>query len=211
MTFYTYLWLRETNGKFPAGTPYYAGKGTGYRAFVARDHRFTPPKNKECILIQEFPDEASAFEGEKFLICMYGRVDQGTGCLRNLTDGGEGAAGHVFSSTSRARMAAAGKGRKFTPQHCANIAAAKRGTPGSRKGKKASLDTCAKIAVSKIGNKNAKGCSRSLEFRENLSKLRKGNTLFLGKHHSVATKKAISAARKEYWKQRRNLNENLDN
>jgi len=32
MDFYTYLWLREKDGTYPAGTPYYAGKGCGNRA-----------------------------------------------------------------------------------------------------------------------------------------------------------------------------------
>jgi len=78
--YYTYLYLRED------GTPYYVGKGSGARAF--KWHRTgCPPKNR--ILIQEFPSEMDAFEAEKFFISFYGREDLGTGCLLNLTDGGE--------------------------------------------------------------------------------------------------------------------------
>jgi hypothetical protein len=80
--FYTYLWLRED------GTPYYVGKGSGNRAFVQRRHSFPMPSTRERILVQEFPDEVSAFAAEIFLISFYGREDLG-GCLLNLTDGGE--------------------------------------------------------------------------------------------------------------------------
>ena len=83
VNFYTYLWLRED------GTPYYVGKGKGNRGLTGRKHRQKcPPKDR--ILIQEFPSEEAAFEAEKFLIACYGRLDNKTGCLSNLTDGGEG-------------------------------------------------------------------------------------------------------------------------
>jgi hypothetical protein len=81
VAFYTYLWLRED------GTPYYVGKGTRDRAFQPhRKGRWKRP-SKERIVIQEFLNEADALAAEDFLIAFYGRIDQGTGCLRNLTDG----------------------------------------------------------------------------------------------------------------------------
>src|SRR5207253_2449071 len=42
------------------------------------------------ILVQPYPSEADAFAAEVFLISYFGRKDLGTGCLRNLTDGGDG-------------------------------------------------------------------------------------------------------------------------
>ena len=84
-TFYTYLWLRED------GTPYYVGKGTGRRAYQSNGGRtYHPPRDTQRILIQEHLSEEDAFSVEKFLISLYGRLDLGTGILRNLTDGGEG-------------------------------------------------------------------------------------------------------------------------
>jgi len=77
--FYTYIWLRED------GTPYYVGKGSHKRAF-----RKGNPKDSDRILIQEFATESDAFAAEIFLIDFYGRIDLGTGCLRNMTDGGDG-------------------------------------------------------------------------------------------------------------------------
>ena len=81
--FYTYMWLREN------GTPYYVGKGSGRRAYVRFGHRVGVPKETERIIVQEFECEADAFFAEKLLIALYGRTDNNTGCLSNLTDGGE--------------------------------------------------------------------------------------------------------------------------
>ena len=90
--FYTYLWLRED------GTPYYVGKGSGSRAYTSWAHGVHKPAYKNRILVQEFPTEKDAFAAEIFLIAYYGRLDLGTGCLRNLTDGGEGPSGVKFPS-----------------------------------------------------------------------------------------------------------------
>jgi hypothetical protein len=107
--YYTYLWLRED------GTPYYVGKGTGDRAFVRYNHRHYPPKDKSLILLQEHISEQDALEAEKFLITFYGRVDLGTGCLRNLTDGGDNPPsrkGKTMPEEAKQRIRAALKGRK---------------------------------------------------------------------------------------------------
>ena len=80
--FYTYMWLRED------GTPYYVGKGSGDRAFYTYNRRFKCPP-RERVTIQEWPDEKIALAMEMYIIDFYGRKDLGTGCLRNLTDGGE--------------------------------------------------------------------------------------------------------------------------
>ena len=85
--YYTYLWLRED------GTPYYVGKGTGNRAFTNNSHRQHHPP-KERIIIYPESSEDDAFETEIALIWYYGRKDLGTGCLRNLTDGGENPPNH---------------------------------------------------------------------------------------------------------------------
>lgn len=80
--FYTYVWLREND------IPYYVGKGKGNRGFVSAGHRVKVPP-KERIVIYPAESEVEAFENEIALIWYYGRKDLGTGCLRNLTDGGE--------------------------------------------------------------------------------------------------------------------------
>ena len=105
MKFYTYLWLREN------GTPYYVGKGKGDRAFRKGNHRQKPPIAADKILIQEFPDESSAHYAEMFFIALYGREDNRTGCLRNMTNGGEGISGLVFSEQSKRKMSSSQKNR----------------------------------------------------------------------------------------------------
>jgi len=142
-TFYTYLWLREN------GTPYYVGKGHGKRAY----RKGSPPLDR--VLIQTFPNEIAAFSAEKFFISFYGRVDLGTGCLRNLTDGGEGGSGITYTPEMRRRISqrmrgnsnSAGcklsleacqkisrslSGRKRTESHCRNISTGLRNSPNTR-------------------------------------------------------------------------------
>jgi hypothetical protein len=85
MGFYAYLWLRDD------GTPYYAGKGSGDRAFVHYERSaIHPPKDKSLIVVMHRSSEQEAFATEIELIRNWGRLDLGTGCLRNLTDGGIG-------------------------------------------------------------------------------------------------------------------------
>ncbi len=88
MKFYTYLWLREHDGTFPAGAPYYVGKGSGKRAYESKP-RHRPPKDRSSILIQHWRDEDTALAYERYIIDFFGRIDNGTGCLRNRTDGGD--------------------------------------------------------------------------------------------------------------------------
>jgi hypothetical protein len=49
---------------------------------------------------------------EKYLISFWGRKDLGQGTLVNLTDGGEGIVGQIFSNESRKKMSESTKGDK---------------------------------------------------------------------------------------------------
>ena len=84
--YYIYLYLRED------GTPYYVGKGKGKRAW--EKHSVSIPKDNSRIT---FPAtdllELWALALERKFIRWYGRKDNNTGILRNLTDGGEGVTG----------------------------------------------------------------------------------------------------------------------
>jgi len=86
MEYYTYAYLRED------GTPYYIGKGKGRRIFN-RSNKDTckVPKNKNRIIyLKRNITEEDAFKHEIYMISIFGRKNNGTGILRNLTDGGEG-------------------------------------------------------------------------------------------------------------------------
>jgi hypothetical protein len=80
--------------------------------------------------------ESEAFEWESFYIKHYGRINIGTGILRNLTDGGEGTSGRKASLETRQKMSQAMKGnlrwlgRRHTPEARAKISCAKKGKEG---------------------------------------------------------------------------------
>ena len=99
--FYTYAYLREN------GTPYYIGKGRGYRAWDphTRCAARRPTDPSRIIFLKKNLSEEEAFCHEKYMIAVLGRMDLGTGILRNMTDGGEGSRG--FSEETRAKMKAA--------------------------------------------------------------------------------------------------------
>lgn len=94
--FFVYAFCRD-DGSF-----YYIGKGSGRRAFSSRQKGIKPPSDKsKIIILHENLDEQTAFEYEKGLIRFYGRKDNGTGTLRNMTDGGEGVSGWIPSESWR--------------------------------------------------------------------------------------------------------------
>ena len=83
--YYTYAYLREDR------TPYYIGKGQGNRAYKKDRREFKPPKDKSRIIfLKQNLTEEESFKHERYMIAVFGRKDNGTGILRNLTDGGEG-------------------------------------------------------------------------------------------------------------------------
>ena len=96
--FYVYLYLRSSdsaNGK--KGTPYYVGKGKGNRWIIPHG-RLPVPKNKDYIIkIAENLSESDAFTLEIRMITEHGRLDLGTGILRNHTDGGDGTSGYKLT------------------------------------------------------------------------------------------------------------------
>lgn len=88
-------------------------------------HRvYRPPDDR--ILLQEYPSESAANEAEIFLILYYGRKDLGTGCLRNRTDGGEGARGRKGVRHTQAfkdAVAERNRNRVWSKEDCAVLIA----------------------------------------------------------------------------------------
>jgi hypothetical protein len=77
------------------GSPYYIGKGKGKRAY-SNNHSIGIPSNMDQIVFIEtnIPEE-TAFMLEEYWISYFGRIDLGTGCLHNKTNGGDGVSGIV--------------------------------------------------------------------------------------------------------------------
>jgi hypothetical protein len=139
--YYVYMYLRED------GTPYYVGKGKKNRAYTTHK-RVKPPSNDRIVFPYTDLTEEDAFKYEKDLIAKYGRKDNNTGILRNLTDGGEGMSGY--------------KGTR-TPEHSEKISKALKG----RIGHKHSPETIEKISKALKGRI---GYKQSPDHRENLCK-----------------------------------------
>jgi hypothetical protein len=117
---YIYAYLRsESSEHGEVGSFYYIGKGKHGKGFYARafdtKHSVHLPKDRSnvVILADEMTDH-DARQAEMLLIFLHGRIDLGTGCLRNLTDGGEGCEGRIVTEETRAKMSKSGTG-KYSP------------------------------------------------------------------------------------------------
>lgn len=97
-----------------SGKVFYVGKGHGKRSHSLRRSlywkRYATKHGLHVKIWAENLTEEQAFTMEKDWIKVYGRRDLGTGCLVNLTDGGEGGRGKIISAKTRALVSKANKG-----------------------------------------------------------------------------------------------------
>ena len=139
--YYIYSYLREDH------SPYYIGKGSGKRAYTKGPKEVKPPRDKSRVkIIKADLTEEEAFLLEKLYILMFGRVDLGTGILRNKSDGGDGSSGYIVSLEERKRRSERMKGVTRPRWIYDKIAA-------SNTGKKASAETRAKLSAIHKGKK----------------------------------------------------------
>jgi hypothetical protein len=185
--FYTYLWLRYD------GTPYYVGKGLGNRAYHRHDRNLRPPVDKSRVLIEHHDSEDAAYEAETFLISYYGRLDIGTGCLRNMTDGGEGSSGR--SEEVRRKVSLALQGHPVSEATRNKFREASKGNK-NRLGAKLSEESKKKISQSRSGKYSAwnAGIPWSEEVRQKMSESAKKKPPI-----SEETRKKLSETSSSRW------------
>ena len=197
------------------GKVFYVGIGRPKRAFwfYERSEFWKRYVAKHCAagvprvdIIHQNISWSSACEHERFWIEAYGRRDNGTGCLVNMTDGGEGACGLVPSEETRLKMSLARKGKPFSDETRLKMSLARKGKSLSeehreklsqaKKGKRRephSDETRLKISQANKGKPQAKkGKSLSDETRLKMSQANKGKT------HSEEAKQKMKEAWKKY-------------
>lgn len=147
---YVYQYNRED------GSPYYIGKGKKKRAFDSHGKIPVPiDKSRIVFLVINLTDDEAMIE-ERRLIAFYGRKDNGTGILRNMTNGGDGPEGMVMSEATKRKISAALSGGKMPPfskEHLEKLANAKHRSRGNNTGNKHSEETKSLISKAKIGQK----------------------------------------------------------
>jgi len=210
MYYYTYAYLREDK------TPYYIGKGKGNRAYKKHRKGIGVPKDKSRIIfLKQNLTEEEAFRHEIYMIAVFGRKDLGTGILHNLTDGGDGASGYVFSEETKRKQSEAHKGNT-TWLGKTHSEETKRKMSDTRKGKTLSEETKRKQSEAKKGktfseeskrkmSEAQKGKSLSEETRRKMSETRKG------KIPSKETRRKLSEARKGQAKGKKWWNDGCGN
>jgi len=120
--FYTYVYLDEND------QPFYVGKGHGdedtsyfkkadnikqkdYKSNKIRKIRRIIGKEVEIYYAVKDVCEEDAFEMEKYLISLIGRKDLHKGPLLNMTNGGDGGAGYIFTEEQKRKVTLASTGR----------------------------------------------------------------------------------------------------
>jgi hypothetical protein len=161
--FYVYAYLRNKDSDHGRkNTPYYIGKGCRDRA-TSKVRTIPKPSDAAYIVyVQEGLTEPDAFRLEQYCISLYGRIDNGTGILRNLSDGGDGPAGTIPSMETRQKIAAAGRNRKQSADTRLKISEAQLGAKNHQWGKSMPVETRRKISEANRGLKRSEETRRKI-------------------------------------------------
>ena len=172
--YYVYAYVRSSDG-----TPYYIGKGKNNRAWE-KHRNVTTPKDKSKIIIMESGlTEIGAISLERRYIRWYGRKNNKTGILRNMTDGGDGISGFHHSEETKIKVRNANIGKTLSTKTVEKMR-------NSQRGKTKSKHIRDKMSVSH------KGKVLSDEHRKKISNSMKGKSI------SEETKIKLSIAAKKY-------------
>jgi len=149
--FYIYFHINPMKNEI-----FYVGKGCGKRAYDkhSRSIFWHNTINKYGYIIDITETGLSNEEAmirEVFYIKKIGRRDLGLGPLVNMTFGGEGTIGKIWSAETRLKISLNQKGKKRGPSPLIGI---KRG-PSPLKGTKYSEESKSKMSLSKMGHISA--------------------------------------------------------
>lgn len=227
--FYVYF-LRRPDRKDPLWPdefqPFYIGKGSNGRINEHRkeakryqngDLNFKSPKNsiivslwkkgldfKKEIILSDLTEE-EAFEYEKQAISIYGRKDNKTGILANMTDGGDGNTGYNHTEEAKRKIGDSCKGDKHhwfghkMPQEVKEkIGEANK---GKWLGRHHTEETKEKLRLIRSGKNNPMyGKTLTKEHKEKLSKAFKGRVApNKGKTISEEAKLKMGKRSKKWW------------
>jgi hypothetical protein len=169
--------------------PFYIGKGTRKRAYDKTNRNkwwcnIVKKYGLEIKFLFENLNEQEAIDKEIELIKYFGRKDMNTGCLVNLTDGGEGLSGVIVGEEARLKISKRHKGRIHSPEECRKLSE-------SRKGMKFTDEHRKNISLAmtgkNIGELNAfYGKQHTTDTKQKMSEIRKGISL------SETTRKKLS-------------------
>ena len=201
--YYVYMYLRSRRSKSgPVGSPYYVGKGRGKRV-LSKKRRCKPPSDlSQVVYFATDLNERDAHQLEMLLIHRFGRIDNHSGCLANLTDGGEGTQGFKWSESNKAKLSDAVKNIWKTEGHVYSRIGSKHTEESKalmRAGTKRRLSL---MNREQLAIKADKCRAAALSNTKQVERLR---IMFTGKQHSEETKQKISLAAKKLWADRRLL------
>jgi hypothetical protein len=189
--YYIYAHIRpDTNEIF------YIGKGKGKRATVKyrRNKIWNDIVRKnndifQIVILHKDLFESEALELEILEISKIGRLCNNTGCLSNLTLGGEGTSGYVFSKEHRQKISKALSGtnhplfgKKHSIEHVQKMSKSLKGKESWNKGLKHTEETKEKIrkkAINRISTR--KGYTLTENQKEKLSSIRRGKATYQSK------------------------------